>query len=194
MHPVMSSCGFSRDPATLRCRFMVTARFADSARRTPSRRTTSPLSDTLLRTYVEVGAIFIRSVHQRNIRVGAGYPRPIRFTQNVWSGSGVVFTTTMGKCRFSAAVCNRPSILSMYAVRIGDSTRVSLQRMWTGRLRSPGARSSSISKTSWTSNVLSLPPEYPMIQGSWFAERYSSRMSDWAARSRSSVPSAIEDP
>src|SRR5205823_4140092 len=34
----------------------------------------------------------------------------------------------------SAAVCNRVSILSMYAIRVGDSTKVSLQRTWTGRM------------------------------------------------------------
>ena len=78
--------------------------------------------------YADVGAIFMRSVHHRNIRVGDGYPRPMRFTQKVWSAAGVVFTTTTGRFSDWDALRSRANIESIYAMRIGDSTRVSLHR------------------------------------------------------------------
>ena len=68
---------------------MVMARRWLSAFRVPSTRIASPLERTTSRMNLFDGMILSRSVHHRNLFRGAGYPLPIRLTQNVFSTSGV---------------------------------------------------------------------------------------------------------
>ena len=48
----------------------------------------------------------MRSVHQRNDFVGAGYPRPNKLDQNVFSVSGITLCAVIGKLFFIASLKN----------------------------------------------------------------------------------------
>ena len=87
--------------------------------------TTSPNSATRSRMKSLAGSIFRRSVHQRKRRDGAGYPRPIMFTQKLLSTSGVTLKVWIGMPVASAACCIWASEVSMYRDTTGVSTSVS---------------------------------------------------------------------
>ena len=85
---------FVRRVRSIRC-----ARAIDSALRTPSNRITSPLAAAFSRMNRVVGRIFIRSVHHRKLRLGAGYPRPSRVDPKCRILLRMGQTTSTGKPR-----------------------------------------------------------------------------------------------
>ncbi len=128
---------FSGDYRTVR---RSPARVALSERRTPRRRITSPALEASRRIYSLVGRIFMRSVHQRNERLGDGYPRPIKFTQNVPSISGAVVATVIGSPNAAAASSISDCTVRMWLMTSGDSTNVSFATMCTGLVRAVGGK------------------------------------------------------
>ena len=135
---------------------------------------TEPFSETWFFIYSFVGLIFNRSVHQRIVWFGLGYPFPISNTQKVFSSSGVVRAKVTGSARLVAAssICFVTSFKC--EITKGLSTMVSLDTICTALFLFEGGVLSKVSKTACTTNVLSFPPEKPIIQGEFCSSlRYS---------------------
>src|SRR5262245_32087611 len=118
---------------------MTCAREELSALRLPRTNIASPLSRTTPVINLLEGLILRRSVHQRNFGRGAGYPRPIRFTQKLSFTSGVKRCGVIGRSAAAAALRMQSSDRVTHAATIGFSTSVSvlmtctgLQRWWFG--------------------------------------------------------------
>ena len=119
---------------------MVAARRWLSAFRVPSTRIASPFERTTSRMNLFDGWILSRSVHHRNLFRGAGYPLPIRLTQNVSSTSGVSLCGTIGSPCSPAAVLILASDASTQAATSGCSTSVSVEMTWIVLVRSAGGK------------------------------------------------------
>ena len=96
-------------------------------------------------------------------------------TQNDLVMSGVARAKAIGRPRFSAACRIALVTLSKCAITTGLLKRVSFEMTWTGPVRRDGGIDINASMTACTTNVLSLPPENPMIQGSVDFHRDSRR-------------------
>ncbi len=118
----------------------------------------SPLSLAMRLMKALDGLIFIRSVHQRNLSRGAGYPLPMRLTQKVSSTSGVRRCGWTGNPDSEAAARMVASDFSTQAATMGFSTRVSVLMTWTGLVRCATSRPARAIQTSWRVAVESLPP------------------------------------
>ena len=98
-----NGCLVSRFPF-ISCRRMDFARVALSVRRVPISTIASPIVSTLSKINWVVGLIFKRSVHQRNVLLGTGYPLPRKLIQKLSSNLGTVVCTVMGSFCSEAAV------------------------------------------------------------------------------------------
>ena len=86
----------------------------------------SPLSAANFLKKRSAGLIFIRSVHHLNLRRGAGYPLPIKLTQNVSLMLGVSKFGKIGNpCSFALASSECSEPLTQLET-IGFSTKVSV--------------------------------------------------------------------
>ena len=168
-----------------------------SSLRVPSTTTASPYSLTFSRMKRSAFLIFRRSVHQRNTRLGAGYPLPSRHTQNVSSSTGRTRLVDTGSPDFSAAPSIMRSVSVMRSTIFGDSTSVSDDMTYTRFASLPGGSPCSAVHTICTMHVLSLPPEYPSIHGrssARYAARTSPYMSSIVSRAKTERPCAPERP
>ena len=98
-------------------------------------------------------------------------------TRKVWSVPGVVVATTMGSPNTIEAPLTPASPSPMWPMANGLSTSVSFAATWTVRVRSLRGMESGCSTTRCATNVLSLPPEKPTIQGLSCGCAYSSGVS-----------------
>src|SRR5690606_2645932 len=108
------------------CFLILLARLVLSALRVPSNIIASPTCLVTSNIKCVVGFIFYRSVHQRNILLGAGYPFPIKLTQKVSSNLGIVRWTYIGIACSTAASWILIKTRSVYSMILGFSTNVLL--------------------------------------------------------------------